>query len=35
MLILIVLIVTGVLNYVLGPLMNGTLTLIYSAFGLA
>ena len=35
MLILIVLIVTGVLNWVLGPLMIGTLNLIYSAFGLA
>jgi|SRR5689334_17647896 len=35
MLILIVLIVTGVLNYVLGPLMVGTLNLIYTAFGLA
>ena len=35
MLILIVLIVTGVLNWVLGPLMTGTLNLIYSAFGLA
>jgi len=35
MLILIVLIVTGALNYVLGPLVNGTLNLIYTAFGLA
>jgi Zn-dependent protease len=35
MLILIVLIVTGVLNWVLGPLVMGTLNLIYSAFGLA
>jgi Zn-dependent protease len=35
MLILIVLIVTGILNYVLGPLVNGTLNLIYTAFGLA
>ena len=35
MLILIVLIVSGVLNTVLGPLYVGTLNLIYSAFGLA
>jgi Zn-dependent protease len=35
MLILIVLIVTGALNYVLGPLVGGALNLIYSAFGLA
>ncbi len=35
MLVLIVLIVTGALNYVLGPLVGGALTLIYSAFGLA
>jgi len=35
MLILIVLIVTGALNFVLGPLVNGTLNLIFSAFGLA
>jgi Zn-dependent protease len=35
MLILIVLIVTGALSYVLGPLVAGTLNLIYTAFGLA
>ena len=32
---IIVLIVTGALNFVLGPLVNGTLNLIFSAFGLA
>jgi Zn-dependent protease len=35
MIILIVLIVTGALGWVLGPLVTGTLNLIYSTFGLA
>ena len=35
MIILIVLIVTGALSYVLGPLVIGTINFIYSAFGLA
>jgi Zn-dependent protease len=34
MIILIVLIVTGALGWLLGPLVGGTLTLIYSLFGL-
>jgi len=35
MIILIILIVTGALSYVLGPLVIGTINFIYSAFGLA
>jgi len=35
MIILIVLIVTGALSWVLGPIVGGTLNLIYNAFGLA
>jgi Zn-dependent protease len=35
MIILIVLIVTGALSYVLGPLVIGTINFIYSVFGLA